>query len=152
MNIEDVFDKALEIEQKGEKYYRGYALIAENKEVKDILNFLADMEVIHKNIFYNMKLELKENEKSQKFELEGDSLAYLLPAITYKGHEINVSSIRNVFKDALAMEKDLVVFYTGIKESIKYSTLGSSIKEKLDQIVKEELKHVIILQRELQSL
>ncbi len=51
-------------------------------------------------------------------------------------------SLSDIFKMALDKEKDSVVFYVGLKEMVA-SDYG---KSQIDKIIKEELKHIAIIQ------
>jgi len=51
----DVFDFAMKMEQDGEAYYRKLAAEANNTGLSTILNFLAEEEVKHYNIFKRLK-------------------------------------------------------------------------------------------------
>ena len=53
-SIRDVFDIAVKIEERGEKFYRETAKVISKAEVKELFEKLADEEVAHKKIFRQM--------------------------------------------------------------------------------------------------
>ena len=57
-------------------------------------------------------------------------------------------SIEEVLKAAIGLEKDSIVFYIGIRESVP----EKSGKDKIDNIIKEEMSHVTLLSSELKAL
>ena len=59
--------------------------------------------------------------------------------------EIDLSSMREILKAAILAEKDSIVFYLGMKDLVP-DKLG---KDKLDEIIKEEMGHIRILSKEL---
>lgn len=56
--------------------------------------------------------------------------------------------MKSVLKAAILAEKDSIVFYLGMKEMVpdKYG------KDKLEEIIKEEMGHIKILSKELVAL
>ena len=62
--------------------------------------------------------------------------------------EIDTSSLEEVFKAAIIAEKDSIAFYLGMKDLVP----GHLGKDKLDEIIKEEMKHIRILNDKLIDL
>ena len=56
--------------------------------------------------------------------------------------------MRDILKAAIEAEKDSIVFYLGMKESIP-EAFG---RQKMDAIIKEEMEHIRILSKELVAL
>jgi rubrerythrin len=52
-----------------------------------------------------------------------------------------LSSLKEVLKAALTAEKDSIVFYLGMKEIVP----EKQGKDKIDQIIKEEMSHIKML-------
>ncbi len=53
--------------------------------------------------------------------------------------------MQDIFRTAVAIEKDSIVFYISMKEWVPKTTE----KEKVDAIIKEEIGHVVKLTRQL---
>lgn len=62
--------------------------------------------------------------------------------------EINTSKLEGIFKAALAAEKESIVFYLGMKDLVPAS-VG---KDKIEDIIKEEMRHIRILGDKLTEL
>ena len=56
--------------------------------------------------------------------------------------------MEEILKTAITAEKDSIVFYLGMKDVVP-THLG---KEKLDDIIKEEMGHISLLSKELLEL
>ena len=62
--------------------------------------------------------------------------------------DIDISNFKEILKSAITAEKDSIVFYIGIKDVVP-SHLG---KDKLDDIIKEEMSHIRLLSKKLLEL
>ncbi|MGD9232952.1 MAG: ferritin family protein [Desulfobacterales bacterium] len=150
--VDDVFEMAEQLERNGHQFYREAAQKTDNPEYKKLLVELAEMEVQHEKTFVDLRSELSVNEKtSTVFDPQNESALYLRALADTKvffEKEIDFSSKKSVLKAAILAEKDSIVFYLGIKEMVpeKYG------KDKLDEIIKEEMGHIKILSKELVAL
>jgi rubrerythrin len=116
------------------------------------------MEDEHEKIFARMRAGLSEQERTTPVsDPEEQASLYLRawadgqvfdvrtsPAERLKGKE----RVEDILHMALGLEKDSIVFYLGMKEAIP-QRLGRS---KVDGIIKEEMRHIATLSRELESL
>jgi rubrerythrin len=149
---DDVFEMAEQLERNGHQFYREAAQNTDHPEYKKLLVGLAEMEVQHEKTFVDLRSELSFNEKtSTVFDPQNESALYLRALADTKvffEKEIDFSSKKSVLKAAILAEKDSIVFYLGIKEMVpeKYG------KDKLDEIIKEEMGHIKILSKELVAL
>jgi rubrerythrin len=148
-SAEDVFEMAQQMERNGEAFYRKAADSVSDQNNKDLLNRLADMEVNHEKIFGALRSELSEREKETTvFDPQGEAALYLRALAdtrVFFEKEMNVSSLDMIFKAALEAEKDSIVFYLGMKDSVP-EKLG---RGKIEAIIKEEMGHVRLLSNEL---
>jgi rubrerythrin len=148
-SADDVFEMAKQMEKNGEAFYRKAADSVSDQDNKDLLNKLADMEVNHGKTFEALRSELSAKEKdSTVFDPEGDAALYLRALAdtrVFFEKEMDVSSLEKIFKSALEAEKDSIVFYLGMKDSVP-ENLG---KSKIEAIIKEEMGHVRLLSNEL---
>ena len=148
-NADEVFEIAEQIERNGAKFYRSIAEKINDTNKKQLLVNLAKMEDEHEQTFKNLRYKLSTDEKIQTtFDPEGESERYLRSlADTRVFYEKNVTptSLEDILKFAITIEKDSIVFYLGMKDIVP-EHLG---KQKLDDIIKEEMSHVNLLSMEL---
>ncbi len=160
-NIDEIFEMAEQIERNGAKFYRK---MAEN--ISDILNFrlfldLAAMEEDHEKIFASMRKNLSDQEQRPTvFDPEGEATLYLraladLRVFDGEGKKdfflpsglSDEERMKEIFRAAIGIEKESIVFYLGMKELVP-KNLG---KSKIDDIIREEMKHIRMLSNKLIS-
>lgn len=151
-NADEVFEIAEQIEKNGAKFYRNVAKKIKDINKKQLLINLAEMEDEHEITFKTLRSELSIDEKIQStFDPEGDSERYLRALadtrIFYE-KDVDTTSLKEILKSAITAEKDSIVFYLGIKDVVPVH-LG---KQKLDDIIKEEMGHISLLSKELIEL
>lgn len=148
-NADDIFEMAEQMERNGIKFYTTAAESVSDDDAKSLLFEFADMEREHEKIFSEMRKELSSDEKqSTVFDPEGDAARYLRALAdtrVFFDKKIDVSSLKNILKDAIQAEKDSIVFYLGMKEAVPQD-LG---KGRLDNIIKEEMGHIRMLSGKL---
>ena len=156
-NADEIFGMAERIEINGAEFYRRAAGLNAAAESEKTLLDLADMEEQHRRIFAIMRQELSEKEKEPTvFDAEGQLGDYLRamadgsvfnlksdPAELLTGNE----SMEEIINRALGLEKDSIVFYLGIRDMVP-ERLG---RNRLDDIIREEMNHISILSKELSS-
>ena len=151
-NADEVFEIAEEIERNGAKFYRKAAKSVTDSDKKEFLMNLAEMEDDHEKIFKSMRAGLTQDEKViTTFDPEGDAERYLRALadtrIFYE-KDISTTSLEGIFKSALTAEKDSIVFYLGMKDVVP-KHLG---RDKLDEIIKEEMSHIRLISDKLLEL
>lgn len=151
-NADEVFEMAEQIERNGAKFYRSTAEKIKETNKKQLLANLAKMEDEHEKTFKVLRSELSTDEKIQTtFDPEGDSERYLRALAdtrVFYEKEVIPTSLEDIFKFAITIEKDSIVFYLGLKDIVPVH-LG---KQKLDDIIKEEMGHIRLLSKELIEL
>lgn len=151
-NADEIFEIAEQIERNGAKFYRKSAESVADADKKKFLIHLAEMEDEHEQTFKSLRVDLSENEKViTTFDPEGEAEYYLRSLAdtrVFYEKEIDATSLKEIFKSAITAEKDSIVFYLGMKDIVP-AHMG---KEKLDDIIKEEMSHISLLSRELLSL
>lgn len=157
-NAEEILEMAVKIERNGARFYRGAAADSKDAHAVNILNRLADMEDAHQRIFVTMMNDLASNEKEPKvFDPENQTVEYLRAMAD--GYVFNAyeepstiikqgDSLEKIFKTALGMEKDSIVFYLGIKDMIPTEVS----KRRVDDIIREEMSHIVIINTELADI
>lgn len=154
-NADEIFQIAEQIERNGAKFYRKAA--TGNPVEGKFLEQLAKMEDGHLKIFQAMHKEVLGTETENAFDPDGEASLYLQavaggyvfdvkrdPSELLTGKE----SLKDILKTAIGLEKDSVVFYTGIKEMVG----RKAGKDKIDHIISEELKHITYLSEELKKV
>jgi rubrerythrin len=154
---DEVFEIAEEIERNAAEFYREAAKRSSNEDIK---NFLLDMSVVenkHLSAFQNMREKLAEEEGLSIFDPLGRSAMYLQaladvrcwegrknPLEILTGNE----TVKELIDIAIEAEKEMVVFYVGLKDLV-YFKAG---KNKVEEIIIEELSHIHALVRKLKLL
>ena len=151
-NADEVFEIAEQIERNGADFYRSVAEKVKDESKKKLLLDLAEMEDEHEETFKSLRSKLSMDEKIQTtFDPEGDSERYLRALAdtrVFYEKDVDTTSLKEILKSAITAEKDSIVFYLGMKNVVP-AHLG---KEKLEDIIKEEMGHISLLSKELIEL
>ena len=151
-NADDIFEMAEQLERNGGKFYRTVAEGVSDAANKKLLLGLAEMEDQHVKTFQALRAELTEKEKeSTVFDPQGEAALYLRALAdtrVFFEKQIDVTSMQEILKSAIEAEKDAIVFYLGMKDTVP----EGSGKDRLDNIIKEEMGHIQLLGRELVAL
>ena len=154
-SVDEVFEMAEEIERNGAKFYRKGA--KKFPDLKNLFTELAIMEDMHLKTFSEMHSYLTGNEQQQVFDPDNEAQMYLM--VMADTHVFNIkadpserligiSSAKDVLKLALGVERDSIAFYVGLKDGVS-SKAG---KDKVDAIIKQEMGHVVQLNKKLVAL
>lgn len=144
-NADDIFEMAVKIEKNGAIFYRNAAEQVEGADNKQFLLDLAEMEDAHEKTFASMRDELKASETlATTFDPNDENTRYLAAfadtRVFFK-KDLPQSSLEDILATAIQTEKDSIAFYLGMKELVP-EKLG---KERLDDIIKEEMSHIRML-------
>jgi rubrerythrin len=157
-NADEIFQMALRIETNGVRFYKRAADGIGNSAGRQLLLRLAAMEETHEKIFARMREGLTDQERKKKVYDRGEESSEYLRAWA----DQNVFDLRSdpsekltgkenlgfILQTAIALEKDSIVFYVGMKDAVP-ERLG---RGKVEEIIQEELRHVALLSRELETL
>jgi len=157
-NAEEVLQMAEQIERNGARFYRRAAEIVKDARVNKLLLELAAWEDGHEKIFADMRARLGDREREPTvFDPEHEGGLYLRamadghvfdvkkdPAVLLTGKETALE----ILTQAIGKEKDSIIFYLGLKEFAPES-LG---REKIEGIIKEEMRHIGYLNRHIGAL
>ena len=154
-NVDEIFEMAEEIERNGAGFYRRAAKTADDPQRRDLLLDLAAKEDEHEKIFQGMRAQLKDEERAPTvFDPDDEGPAYLKAIAdteVFKPDPMKVITgsgpTSEILTTAIGLEKDSIVFYLGLKEMVP-ERLG---KDKVDIIIKEEMRHITILSQYLIS-
>ncbi|MBW2608921.1 MAG: ferritin family protein [Deltaproteobacteria bacterium] len=161
-NVDEIFEIAEQIERNGTRFYRQNAENVSSSPIQQLFLDLAAMEEEHEKLFISMRADLSDREKEPTvFDPEGESVLYLraladLRVFDEKAGDSFVipegiskeEKARKILRAAIGLEKEAIVFYLGMKEFVP-EKLG---KDKIENIIKEEMKHIRFLNDSLHSL
>ena len=151
-NADDIFEIAEQLERNGAEFYRTAANSVQGDQNRELLLKLAAMEDDHEKIFIKMHSELSSAEKAPTVFDPNDEAVLYLRALAdtrvFYEKQINTSSMQEILKDAITAEKDSIVFYLGMRDAVP----GALGKQRLDDIIKEEMGHIRLLSKELVAL
>jgi len=150
-NADEVFEIAEEIERNGARFYRKAAENAENLQLKKTLTDLAEMEVEHEQTFRKLRAQsVQEEWKDIPFDEDGQAGMYLRALADGKVFDVKVDPVKelegcrnteDVLHAAIRLEKESVVFYTGMQEMVP-PKLGRDL---IATIIREEMGHITML-------
>ena len=150
-NANDMFKLAIRIEENGAAFYRKAAELQGDESNQIFLKKLASMEDAHKATFVEMRKNLTENEKSATvFDPDNESSQYLSAmADSHPGEGspkaadslTGKESMQEILSIAIGLEKESILFYLGLRDLVP----PKHGQAKLDDIIKEERKHVVQL-------
>jgi rubrerythrin len=156
--MDEIFEMAEQIERNAAKFYQDAAKMASNGAMQKTFLDLSVMEEGHIRIFQEMRKQLGPEEKEQlTFDPDNQAVSFLQAMADSHGSEGKKSrteklsgkeSIREIFEIAVNAEKDSVVFYTAIKELVE---TGAG-RDKVEEIISEELGHLAVLKQQLVKL
>ena len=157
-NADEIFEMAEQIERNGARFYHKAAENFKDSDTHNTLLELADWERQHEATFAAMRKELSEQERQPTvFDPENEATLYL--HVIADGHVFNLKqepsekltgkeSQENIYNTAISMEKDSVVFYLALKDLVP----PGEGKDKVEAIIKEEMRHIAILNQKLAAL
>jgi rubrerythrin len=154
-NIDEVLKMAEQIEINGAQFYREMAEAISDDPLRQLFFDFAKMEDQHQKVFASMRSDLSEKEREPTvFDPEGETAMYLKALADVRVFEQNAEEefvlsddlsekekVKKIFRAALNREKESIVFYLGMKELVP-KNLG---KDKIDAVIKEEMKHIRLL-------
>jgi len=157
-NANEIFEMAEEMERNGAKFYRKAAQNASDKQTKQMLLDMADMEDGHLKTFEEMREQLSDQEKGWTvFDPDNQSVLYLQAMTDARGYEGKITpskeltgseTTKEILDIALNSEKESIVFYFGLKGLVPIR----AGRDKVEAIIIEELSHITTLLNKLKSL
>lgn len=150
-NADEIFAMAEQIERNGAAFYR---LAAKQFPAQQrLLTMIAEQEDGHCATFSALRRQLASKDKEAAVsdpDQEGEDYLRAMAdrrVIDVQGGPKNVlrgdESFSDILGIALGMEKNSIIFYTGMQEMVS-PAMG---RDKLDLIIKEEKKHIVFLNR-----
>ena len=155
-NAFEIFEIAEQIERNGTSFYIRAAELFDDPETSRMFLKLAEWEKQHEQIFAGMKRQLSEKDQVES-PLGPDALLpdpRVMAGLAVFGirsdpkKELHGRQNKtDILRRAVEKEKDSIVFYYGLKEFVPVE----ADKVKIDDIIKEEMKHIVILDQSLKE-
>ena len=156
-NAIEVFEIAERIERNSVKFYLRAAEVISDHDLCQILLSLAEFEKEHEETFANMRKQISNKEWDLiTFDPENEMTLYLQtiadshifgpkkdPSEQLKDKE----TADDILKYAIEAEKDSIIFYLGLKNFVP----AKAGKDKVDEIIKEEMGHIAELNLRLEA-
>jgi len=134
----DVLQFALRMEENGALFYRKAAELAEDSEIKKLLNFLACEEDEHKKTFegFLSKVEIYHPTEDYPGEYLNYLHQYIDKKIYFTDNAPKKLDAANALDFAIQTEVDAIVYYTELKGFV-----DAADAKIVDKIIAEERKH-----------
>lgn len=150
LNLNEVFETAIQIEKSGYEFYTEAA--KKLPEYEEFLTFLANEEVGHEAVFNEFKTRAISSDFQESIWNPDNIIDQYLKSIAngavFRKKTTNLDELFNkdvkiedVIDWAIRREQDSVLFFTGLRESLK----NGDDKEKIEDIISEEIKHIHLL-------
>ena len=151
-NADEIFAMAEEIEKNGARFYRKSAQQVKESTAKNLLLEFASMEEEHLKTFAGLRSALSGAEKkAMTFDPANEAGLYLRSLANTKvffEKKVDTSTLEGIFKAALTAEKESIIFYLGLEDMV----LTGDGKNKIQEIIREEMRHIRILGDKLSAL
>ena len=148
-NAADIFKMAEQIERNGVIFYKKAAENTTEPQSKEFFLFMAGIESQHEKTFAEMRTELTERETEPTvFDPDDESVLYLRALADTKVFSVVQevpSSMEDILNMAIEAEKNSITFYIGMRDLVP----DKRGKERLDNIIKEEKSHIVLLNKKL---
>jgi rubrerythrin len=154
ISLNDIFKAAMQVEAIGDAFYRKYAQVTDDPEIKKIFNSLAIMEQTHFQKFQEMVGALSPAEANKGISKENRS--YMTKTINKaifnedrKPENLlqRVSRKQDALKIALELEEDSISYYEKMKQEV-----APEVAKKIDKIIGEEQEHAQTITSLLENL
>ena len=155
-NAFEVFEIAEQIERNGTNFYIRAAELFDDPNICQMFLRLAEWEKEHELFFARMKQQLSEQSRqastSEPDDLLPDPRVMAGLAVfgirSYPAEEMHGRQEKtDIIRRAVEKEKDSIVFYHGLKEFVP----AGADKNKIDDIIKEEMGHIVTLDQSLKE-
>lgn len=150
-NADEIFEMAEQIERNGARFYRSAADQSSEEGTKEMLLELCEWEHEHEKIFSQMRKDLSPAEGADvSYDPTGEAALYLQSFADGYVFDVDQDPSERISEDAstdealqigIELEKEAIVFYVGIKELVP----EGEGRDKVDKIIREEMRHVRIL-------
>lgn len=143
---DEILKLAIKIEENGFEFYHKMSQKMNDEKLKNVLQFLAEEESKHKEIFQKLLNKLEETEIVESYSGEYEAYMNALVSecvfvqdIVKKKAEEGFANAISLLEFALRIEKDSILLYSELKHDILRN------EEVLDSIINEERKHYVMI-------
>lgn len=156
-SADEIYEIAEQIERNAAEFYGEAAELCSNEETCRLLLDMSAIENQHLETFQKMREKLAEVQGFSIFDPFGRSALYLQAIADARSWEGRINPMqaltgsetaRQIIEIALESEKEMVVFYVGLRDLV-YFKPG---KDKVEEIIIEELRHISALSKILKNL
>ena len=157
-SADEVFKIAEQMERNGYKFYnRAAEKTASKDKTREQLLRLAGMEKEHEKVFAALREKITDGRENSFFDPDDHGALYLQAWADGQVFDdsgelaetlIDNNDAKDILRTAIGLEKDSILFYIGIKEI----TIEEDSRKEIDNIIKEEMKHIVHLNKELESV
>ncbi len=153
---DEIFEMAEETERNAAEFYREAAERCSNEDTKKLLLDMSATENEHLETFQNMREKLSAEEGMSISDPLGRSTMFLQAMADARSWEGRINPMKElsgnetakeIVEIAMEAEKEMVVFYVGLKDMVYFK----SGKDKVEEIIIEELGHISALLKKLKS-
>ncbi|WP_020585221.1 ferritin family protein [Desulfobacter curvatus] len=147
--LNDLFDIAIKMEENGRAVYLDALGQAGSKEIKSLVQWMADEENRHKSWFEKQKVELSTDSMDLSIMLPG-VIKEMMGNNSLSLDELDFSEITTpvqMLKTFIMFEKDTILFYEFLEAFVE----SESVKAGLHRIIAEEAAHVDKISAMIQS-
>ena len=150
--MDDLFDIAIKMEKNGEAVYMDSLARIDKRDLKELLQWMADEEARHRNWFKDQKHKLNIGvDEADLKEMVPGVLEQMMGENTLSLDDIDFSKIKNIadlLQTFIGFEEDTIMFYEMLEMFIE----DEAVKKGLTAIVKEEKQHADKLREMKQML
>jgi rubrerythrin len=161
-NADEIFELASQIERNGARFYRHMANNISDSSIRKLMLNFAAMEEAHEKVFLSMKKQLSDQDREKTIHDPDEETSLYLRAFAdlfvfdnAEGEDFALpeglsaeAKKRKILREAINLEWESIAFYTGMKEFVP-EILG---KGRVDEIIREEMRHVRLLTNNITSL
>ena len=157
INAIEVFEIAERIERNSVKFYHRAAETISDHDLSEILLSLAEFEKEHEETFANMRKQISHKEWDLiTFDPENEMTLYLRTIADSHifdlkkdpGEQLkDKKTADDILNYAIEAEKNSIIFYIGLKNFVP----AKAGKDKVDEIIKEEMDHIAELNLRLSA-
>ena len=152
LTIDEIFEVAVRIEKDGAQFFRTGALVSASVDCRRTLMELAQMEADHELIFGAMREGLHAGAaaagQAAECPVDWTGMVHLFASDALKGLAAGFSgreTPERIYRAAIDFEKDTIVFFLSFKRMLS----SAADRGRLEQIIREELGHLLLLSGKL---
>jgi rubrerythrin len=140
--VNDILDIAIQIERNGERIYRAAGKRAEDLQMAQLFNWMADEEMRHAKWFQDLRIPLQVLPEHAEIESMGRSLLQeIMGNQSFSLEDVRMQTVAgaiDLLLLSIEFEKDTIMFYEMLRSFIE----EAETIEQLNRVIAEEHDHV----------